>query len=108
MVVSAIWGQRMKNKNFAVVFSLAIFLAAQVVGILHAAAYGAGEHKHHGRICDIYLHSDQIKHSVPPAGFAFHAALICVEAYTPAFSPALPEADYPSGFPRAPPVFLLA
>ncbi|MFZ5913135.1 MAG: hypothetical protein ACOY17_02810 [Pseudomonadota bacterium] len=98
----------MKNKNLAVVFSLAIFLAAQVVGILHAAAYGAGEHKHHGRVCDIYLHSDQTQHSAPPAGFEFQISLFYSVKYIPSGVTAIPEADYPAGFPRAPPVFLLA
>ena len=97
----------MKHRIFAVIFALAIYLASQMAGSLHTAAYGPGEHKHHGRICDIYLHADQTKLSPPPAGPEMYVPIYCGATYTPIIFLALPDAEYPSGLPRAPPALLL-
>lgn len=97
----------MKHRTFAVIFALAIYLASQMAGSLHAAAYGPGEHKHHGHACDIHLTTDQAKLSLPPA-----PSVICVLtssgiAIVPPVSSVWLSEECPPGFPRAPPALLL-
>lgn len=98
----------MKNRNLAIILSLAVFLAAQVLGIAHAAAYGPGKHKHHGHVCDIYLSTDQAKSAVPPAPPVLHVPAHSGFAFAPSVSIAIAGKEYPSAFPRAPPAALLS
>ena len=98
----------MKNRNLAIILSLAVFLAAQALGIAHAAAYGPGKHKHHGHICDIYLSSDQAKSVPPPALPALHVPGHSGFTFVLPVSIALSGEEYPSAFPRAPPTALLS
>lgn len=97
----------MKNKIFLVILSLVIFLAAQTLGIAHAAAYGPGEHKHHGHVCDIYLSTDQAKSASLPPLPVLHAPGYSGVVFAPSVSMALLGEEYSSAFPRAPPATLL-
>ncbi|MEQ1890459.1 MAG: hypothetical protein ABL951_14970 [Alphaproteobacteria bacterium] len=94
----------MKNRNLTIILSLAIFLAAQALGIAHAAAYGPGKHTHHGHVCDIYLSTDQAKSAPPPPHPALLIPVYSGVTFVPPFIVALPGGDYSSGFPRAPPL----
>ncbi len=98
----------MKNRNLAIILSLAFFLAAQALGIAHAAEYGPGKHKHHGQICDIYLSTDQAKSAVPPQPPALHVPVFCSVTFVLPATVALQGGEYPAGFPRAPPAILLS
>ena len=98
----------MKNRNLGIILSVAVFLAAQALGMAHAAAYGPGKHKHHGHVCDIYLSTDQAK-SVPPAQpSALHVPIYCGVAFFLPASMAIQGGEYPARFPRAPPATLLS
>lgn len=98
----------MKNRSLGIILSVAAFLAAQALGMAHAAAYGPGKHKHHGHVCDIYLSTDQAK-SVPPAQPpALHVPAYCGVAFVLPASMALQGGEYPARFPRAPPATLLS
>jgi len=97
----------MKNRNLAIILSLAAFLAAQALGIAHAAEYGPGKHKHNGHICDIYLTADQAK-SAPPPLPALLVPVYCGVTFVLPVWVAPQGAEYPAGFPRAPPVTLLS
>ena len=98
----------MKNRNLAIILSLAVFLAAQTFGVVHAAAYGPGKHKHHGQACDIYLSTDQAKSAPPPPLPALHIPVYGRVTYAPPVSIPLAGKAYPSAFPRAPPATLLS
>jgi hypothetical protein len=98
----------MINRNLAIILSLAFFLAAQVLGIAHAAEYGPGKHKHHGQVCDIYLSTDQAKSAPPPPHAALHIPIYCGVAFVPPVFVALSGGEYPACFPRAPPATLLS
>ena len=98
----------MKIRNLGIILSLAFFLAAQALGIAHAAEYGPGKHKHHGHVCDIYLSTDQAK-SVPPAQPpVLHVPAYCGVAFDLPACVAPQGGEYPSAFPRAPPATLLS
>lgn len=98
----------MKNRNIGIILSVAVFLAAQALGMAHAAAYGPGKHKHHGHICDIYLSTDQAKSVPPPEPPALHVPIYCGVAFVLPASVALQGGEYPARFPRAPPATLLS
>lgn len=97
----------MKNRHLAIILSLAAFLAAQVLGIAHAAEYGPGKHKHHGQVCDIYLTADKAKSAPPPLPDLL-VSVYCGVSFVPSILAAPQGAEYPAGFPRAPPVTLLS
>ncbi len=97
----------MNNRNLAIILSLTFFLAAQVLGIAHAAEYGPGKHKHHGHVCDIYLSTDHAK-SVPPAPLSFlYASGYSSVVFVVHISMALSGGEYSATLPRAPPAILL-
>ncbi len=98
----------MKNRNLAIILSLAVFIAAQALGIVHAAAYGPGKHKHHGQVCDIYLSTDQAKSAAPPLPPVLHIPAYGSFTFASSVSIALAGKAYPSAFPRAPPATLLS
>ncbi len=98
----------MKNRNLAIILSLAVFIAAQALGIVHAAAYGPGKHKHHGQACDIYLSTDQAKSAAPPPSPILHVPGYSGFAFVLPVSIVLSDEKYPSAFPRAPPATLLS
>ncbi|MDO9460791.1 MAG: hypothetical protein Q7N95_11840 [Alphaproteobacteria bacterium] len=97
----------MKNRNLGIILSLFVFLAAQALGIAHAAAFGPGKHKHHGHICDIYLSTDQAKAAAPPPP-VLHVPGHSGFTFVPPVSIEFLAEEYPSAFPRAPPASLLS
>lgn len=98
----------MKNKTLTVILSLVIFLAAQVLGVAHAAAFGPGKHKHHSQVCDIYLSSEQIKSAALPPPPVLHVPALRSVVFILPVSIAFSGQEHPSAFPRAPPVTLLS
>lgn len=101
-------GWSMINRNLAIILSLAVFLAAQVLGIAHAAEYGPGKHKHHGQVCDIYLSTDQAKSAPPPPHAVLHVPVYAGITFVLPGCVVLQGGEYPSAFPRAPPATLLS
>lgn len=95
----------MKIRNLGIILSLAFFLAAQALGIAHAAEYGPGKHKHHGHVCDIYLSTDQAKSSPPLLPLLFPSGYSDVVFIVPV-SVALSGGEYSAALPRAPPATL--
>jgi hypothetical protein len=87
-------------------FVAALFLTAQWLVQSHVAAHGSVKHEHHGKTCDVHLHSEQFKYApvafaaVPPAPGLF---------FSFASTPTDAQADLPApraASPRAPPAFL--
>ncbi len=95
----------MKIRNLGIILSLAFFLAAQALGIAHAAEYGPGKHKHHGHVCDIYLSTDQAKSSPPLLPLLFPSEYNDV-VFIVNVSVALSGGKYSAALPRAPPATL--
>lgn len=96
----------MKNRNLGIILSLAFFLAAQALGMAHAAAYGPGKHKHHGHVCDIYLSTDHAK-SVPPAPLSsLYAPGYSSVVFIVHVSMAPAGGEHSAALPRAPPATL--
>jgi hypothetical protein len=92
------------NRKLGLLFAIG-FITVQVLSTLHTASYGFGEHKHNQRICDVYLHCEQVKYSTPGAPIP-----LLLPEYT-SFITLQPEfifvrsKAYITSSPRAPPLF---
>jgi hypothetical protein len=51
----------MMNKKFSLAIIILVFLAVQMLSVLHMAGYGFAEHKHHGKACDIAVFCEHNK-----------------------------------------------
>ncbi|MDA0782272.1 MAG: hypothetical protein PQ612_07925 [Rickettsiales bacterium] len=86
-------------------FIIVSLVSVQILSFLHMANYGLEKHEHDGRVCDIYLHCENTKHSTPSV-----AVVPNLTEYS-TFSLALPELtlvglqSYSLASPRAPPFF---
>ena len=96
----------MKTKSYF--FLTALFLAAQILSLLHMAEHGFEKHEHDGQICGVYLHSEHTKNA-DAAKPAIVPTIVFTEASLHFFSPVLLSKDILSGVStRGPPTFILS
>ncbi len=77
----------------------------QAFSSLHMAEFGFEEHEHNDRLCDVYLHHENVKYSDgDEAPTVEHPEHYAFKAVLPALTLIVSE-HYRVSAPRAPPIF---
>ena len=87
---------------------IAVFLAVQVLSILHVSAFGFEQHKHNGHLCEIFLHSEKTKYADMPASISLPIIPVSEVRLQNFTSVILSKQIYKGAFARAPPSSLPA
>lgn len=91
--------------RYVSIFLIWLLLCLQGATAVHAADYGAGEHEHHGELCEFYLYAQQVKASDIPSPITLSLPAVFADNVAPFSISYLPQARYLHAASRAPPHF---
>jgi hypothetical protein len=96
------------DRKAGIILSI-IFLCAQVMAMLHMAAYGFVKHEHNGHVCGIYICSQQSKDITTSINAVFEHRFDVIQ-HLKSFptQTLITFQSYSSYSPRAPPIFLIS
>lgn len=97
----------MMNKKFSLAIIL-VFLAVQMLSVLHMAGYGFAEHKHHGQTCDIATFCEHNKIASVASPVVAQAPDFYVIKNISISTISAESREYSKSSPRAPPFSLFS
>jgi hypothetical protein len=89
-------------RNLAGLLVLAL-IVVQSAAFLHVAAHGFAEHKHHGKICEVYEYCDQMVLADGPVMAAVALLLVVILLPLTPFISLISTNNISAARPRAPP-----